>query len=83
MYQKGQVPLKMKGVTVPLWLVGQSLLCHCKRRLCQLFELLLVPHTHIRNLRSPMQFPKLHRFRLVYIFYFDGLQMDFEELLYF
>ena len=49
-YQKGQVPLKMKGVTVPLWLVGQSLLCHCKRRLYQLFELLLVPHTHIRNL---------------------------------
>ena len=49
-YQKGQVPLKMKGVTVPLWLVGQSLLCHSKRRLCQLFELLLVPHTHIRNL---------------------------------
>ena len=30
-----------------------------------------------------MQFPKLHRLRLVYIFYFDGLQMDFEELLYF
>ena len=48
-YQKGQVPLKMKGVTVPLWLVGQSLLCHCKRRLCQLFELLLVPHTHKKS----------------------------------
>ena len=47
---KGTSTTKMKGVTVPLWLLGQSLLCHCKRRLCQLFELLLVPHTHIRNL---------------------------------
>ena len=30
-----------------------------------------------------MQFSKLHRLRLIYIFHFDGLQMDFEELLYF